>query len=134
MLRIGNKAFTLVEVMVTTAVLSLGTVFIYESLFSSLDAFDYYINYLNVVSWADEKIWQAQDELSRLGPLAQIETSGSFVNRDRDFMWGLAYNTIDESPHICLYRIGLTLSWQQGHRRARLLRNAYAIYEEKESS
>jgi len=131
MLRIGSnrRSFTLIEVMVTTAILSLGTVLIYEAFFISLNSFNYCSNYLNIVSLADEKIWQAQDNLSRLGPQAQVETKGVFINRNKNFAWNLSYNLIEVTQG--LYRIDLILSWQQGPRKVKLLRTAYATYVEK---
>ena len=48
--------FTLVEVLVTTAVLSLGIVLIYRAFFTLLDSFGYYSNYLRVIAFADEKL------------------------------------------------------------------------------
>lgn len=128
MLRIGNRGFTLMEVMTATCILSLGTVLIYESFFITLDSFNYYSNYLNVASWMDEKIWAAQDNLSRFGPSSQIDTTGEFINRNRNFRWNLSYNLIGKN----LYQIDLTLSWQEGKRFVKLLRSTYAMYEEKE--
>lgn len=134
--RIGNKGFTLIEVMVATAVLSLGAVLISESFFISLDSFDYYANYLTLASWADEKLWGAQDQLSRFGNAAQIQPGGRIVNRNKDIGWSLSSSVVDEAKGLpsglSLYRINLDLSWQEGHRKARLSRSAYALYEKKE--
>jgi prepilin-type N-terminal cleavage/methylation domain-containing protein len=128
--RIGNnKGFTLIEVMIATAVLALGTVLIHEAFLSSLDAFDYYYNYLRLASWADEKIWDAQDELLRLGPQADIEREGEFSDRNKNFRWSLSYVSLEETKS--LYGIDLILSWQEGKRKASILRSAYAIYEKE---
>lgn len=115
------------EVMIATCVLSLGTIIIYESFFISLDSFNYYSNYLNVASWMDEKIWQAQDNLSHFGSSSQIDTAGEFVTRNKNFRWNLSYNLMSQN----LYQIDLTLSWQEGPRKVKLLRNTYAMYEKK---
>lgn len=128
-LRIGNKGFTLIEVMVAVAVLSLGIVLIFESFFISLDAFNYYFDYLNVASWVNEKVWQAQDNISRFAGLADMKTSGSFVIRNKKFTWNLSYGLTDGREK--LYRIDLALAGQQGKRPIRLSRTAYAIYEER---
>lgn len=127
-LKIGTKGFTLMEVMVATVVLSLGTVLIYGSFFSSLDAFSRYVNYLNVIPWADEQLWRAQDELMKLGDQAQVQTAGNFQKTGKDFKWGLNYSRIDEG----LYSIDLGLYWQQGQRGAELSRSAYAEYKKRE--
>ena len=71
-----KKGFTLIEVMVTTAVLSLSMVLIYQAFFISLDSFNYCADYLDVVSWADEKLWQAQDSVTHNGTLNPIGAYG----------------------------------------------------------
>lgn len=129
--RIGNKGFTLIEVMITAAVLSLTTVLIYESFFISLDSFNYCSDYLNVASWMNEKIWQAQDGLSRLGTLSQVDTEGTFINKGEHFNWNLSSELIDTKQDLFLYKINLVLFWQAGHRRPKLIRTAYAKYEKK---
>ncbi len=124
-----RKGFTLIEVMVTAAVLALGTVLIYEAFFISLDSFNYCSRYLKIASWIDEKIWQVQDSLGHLGPLAQIERSGSFKNENKNFDWDLSYDVIEQTQN--LYKIDLAILWQEGKRKAKFSRSAYAMYEEK---
>jgi len=125
-----NKGFTLLEIMVATAVLSLGLVMIYQAFFISLNAFKYYSNYLKVSSWLDEKLWEAEDDLFRLGPLAQINPSGSLKVDNNNFYWNLSYGLIDEPQN--LYKVDLALFWQEGKRRVNLTRNAYVLYKKKE--
>lgn len=126
---VTRKGFTLIEVMVATAVLSLGILSMYGGLFVLMDAFDYYMNYLSVHNWANEKAWQAQDELMRWGPQAQVETQGEFFKGAKNIIWNLSYNLVDEEAR--LYKIDLALNWKQGARMIRLTRSAYACFEEK---
>ena len=128
--RRSKAAFTLVEVMVATVVLALGTVFISESLFISLDAYNYYARYLSVLAWADEKVWEAQDSLTRFGSAATIPTTGKFSEKNKNFTWYLAYTPVEADGS--LYRLDFELSWQEGFRKARLQRSTYAIYHEPE--
>ncbi|MFH0738721.1 MAG: prepilin-type N-terminal cleavage/methylation domain-containing protein [Candidatus Omnitrophota bacterium] len=123
----GTKGFTLVEVMVTAAVLSLGATLLYQAFFTSLNIFEYCVDYLRVSSLVDEKIWEAQDELRRRGPSAGIDSSGEFVNKARNFPWNLNYGAIDEKNG--LYRIDFNLSWKSVGRDNALLRTAYATYK-----
>jgi len=122
----GNKGFTLVEVMVATAVLSLGTVLIHEAFFISLDSINYCSNYLNVMPWMNEKLWEAQDNLGRYGTLGTTGTGGKFTSGNKDFNWILSYSLKDG-----LYKIAVSLSWREGRRRIWLTRDAYAIAYEK---
>ena len=128
--RTGSRAFTLIEVMVAVAVLALGMLFIYQGFLNSLDVFDYYASYLDLAPLANEKIQQAQDELRRLGSQAKIETRGEFFKGAKPVDWDLSYDLIDAESG--LYKIGLAFSWKSSVRRARILRSAYALFDEKE--
>lgn len=130
--RTTQNAFTLVEVMVATAILSFGIVFVYESFFRLLDAFDYYENYVRVSPIVNEKMWQAQDGLEKFGPQAQIETRGEFLVRNKDFSWNLSYGLIEEIKTSSLYKIDFSISWKEGKRAVKLARNTYALYTKKE--
>lgn len=132
--KIGNNkkaGFTLIEVTITTAVLSLTALLIYEAFFISLDTFNYCYNYLNVFSLADEKIWQAQDDLSRFGALTNITKKGKFVDRNKKFVWSLSDSSMADTRKQRLYKINFVLSWQEGKRPVKISRTAFAMYEKK---
>ncbi len=117
--------------MATTAVLSLGIVFLYEAFFKSLDAYNYYRSFLEVAAWADEKIWLTQDALRLSGGRADIDRSGELNTQGKAFRWNVSYGLLDSSPDSGLYKIDLALSWKEGRRQRELTRAAYALYEEK---
>ena len=129
MSRIGKQAFTLVEVMVAVAVLSLGIVMIYDAFFTNLDLFGYYSNYLKFAPWLDEKLWEAQDLLSRGGGMVTLDRDGDFVKSNKKFHWVLSCTSLDDKQG--LYGITIRVSWQDGLRKANLTRNAYALYEQE---
>lgn len=133
MLKIGNKkgGFTLIEAMITTAVLSLTALLIHEAFFISLDAFNYCHNYLDIVSFADEKIWQAQDDLTRFGALTNIDEKGELTMKNKNFEWILSNSPIMDTENNNLYKIDLSLSWREGRRPIKISRTAFAIYEKK---
>ena len=127
----ANRGFTLIEAMAATAVLGLGLALIFQGLFTSLNAYDYYANYLSILPRSDEKIWEAQDRIKRLGPQANLDTSGEWANqRDRRFKWGLGSSLLDKAGG--LYKLNLRVSWNEGNRKVSLQREAYALYNEKE--
>ena len=117
-----KKGFTLVEIMVATAVLSFGLVMIYQAFFISLDAFDYYLNHLNAQLWLDEKIWQLEDDFRRYGSFGSTPTFGEFIMGSKNFNWSMDYSLIGAEE---LYKVGLQVSWQQGPRNITLPRVAY---------
>ncbi len=125
----GNteRAFTLIEVMVTTAILSLGVVLIYNAFFISLDSFNYCSDYLAVAPWMDEKIWQTQEQLNSQGLSAQPLGNGQFRFNNKEFSWYLRCVPVTDAQD--LFKIDLVLSWQQGSRNKKLSRLAYALYK-----
>jgi prepilin-type N-terminal cleavage/methylation domain-containing protein len=124
MLKTGNKGFTFLEVMAASSVLALGAVLIYEAFFISLDAFNYYGDYLNVASWADDMVWQAQAEV-RAGGQVNLQTDGEFTRNNKRFRWNLSSNLLDADTG--LYAIDLLLYWKTGKREMSLSRGTYEI-------
>lgn len=125
MLRIGSKGFTLIEVMVAVAVLSFGTVMLYEAFFSCLNAFSYSKSRLDLQCWMDEKIWEIEDELIRSGMLMMGEHAGSFVKKNKNFYWEMAVNSIAEAQNSHLYKLNLRISWKEPQRNVSLSQVAY---------
>jgi hypothetical protein len=68
----NRSAFTIVEIMVTSAFLSFAMVAIFHSFFSSLNALRYISNRLNVSLEVSNNIWLIQDSMQRLGSLCDI--------------------------------------------------------------
>lgn len=130
MSRTGIKGFTLIEVMAATCVLALGTVFVHQAYLRALDTFGYYENSLNVGWWLDEKIWEAQENLSETGSLGDISTSGEFTLKNKRFSWNISASPQDEAKgKYDLFKIGLSVNWQEGSRSVAISRNAYALHE-----
>ena len=128
MSRTGNRGFTLVEVMITVAVLALGAVLIYEAFFILLDAFNYYSDYLDVVSWADEKVWEAQNGLACYGSAAMIETDGTYATKGGKFKWRVSVDGTDQG----FYKVSLRLFGEQGKRKVNISRATHAMYVERQ--
>jgi len=127
----GNrkKAFTLIEIMVTTVVVSLTAVLVYETYFRSLDLLNYCYDYFGVVSRAEERMWQAQNELTRFNTLMETPTNEVLTLDNKSFVWALSYSGIGDI--YGLYRIDSALSWQEGRKKMVISRTAYALYSEE---
>ena len=127
--KIFPKGFTLLEVMITAAVLALGATLIYQSFFIAVDSFNYYSTLLKITPWMDEKIWQAQNDLKHLGSGAAVPAGGQLEVNNKSINWGLTYNPVGQMDR--LYQIDLVVFWPQGLRQVKLSRSAYAIQPEK---
>jgi hypothetical protein len=126
-LRTGNRSFTFIEIMVTTAILSLGIVLVYKSFFNLLDAFSYCSDYLSIQPITDEIVWQAEDDFKRYGKFINAKTWGFFLSRNRRFTWDLGADLIDGSRNFNLYRINLRFSWKEGPEEVNITRFTYAL-------
>ncbi|MDD4940282.1 MAG: prepilin-type N-terminal cleavage/methylation domain-containing protein [Candidatus Omnitrophica bacterium] len=122
-----NKGFTLIEVLVTTAVLAFGIVSVFQALFMIMGAFGYISHYLAVIPSVDEKVWQAQDAVMRLGPKAGLAPQGVFDIGAKQYDWALSARLAD--PAAGLYRIDLVTQWRDGRKSHQLVRSAQVIYE-----
>lgn len=128
-----KRGFTLIEVMVATAVLAFGVVLVFEAFFVSMNSHATYTRYMTAGTWMHERIWEAQDALMRQGPAALSDSSGQLVLDGKPFEWQQRLKEIDGESG--LYGVDLDVSWTQGARRQRLMRTAYIfqkIREEKE--
>lgn len=125
MLRIGNKGDSLVEQMVAVAVLSLSVVLIYGAFFSCLNTFNYSLDRLSVQRWMDEKIWEVQEELNRSGTLVRDKQRGSFIDKNKNFVWETSVKLIGEAQEAYLYRVTLNVFWKQAQRNINVSQIAY---------
>ncbi|MBI4430408.1 MAG: prepilin-type N-terminal cleavage/methylation domain-containing protein [Candidatus Omnitrophica bacterium] len=128
MSRIGNKhvsfGFSLIEIMVAVSVLSVGTVLVLESNMMSLDVFGRYLNRLEILRWANEKISETKASLIESESPSVDISSGSIKTDRRDYGWQLE---IKDSDIPDLYSIHLDVSWDEASRTAHLYRDAYLL-------
>jgi len=120
-----KKGFTLVEVIMTGAILSFGIVSIYEALFVSVDTYSYYTHYLNTQDWISEKIWEVQSQLINSGVAEEESTSGQIVREHKTYDWLMAVILIDETQS--LYRVKVTISWNEGNKKINTTRETYLL-------
>jgi hypothetical protein len=116
--------------MVTVSILSFGILAIYESLFISLDTFNYYSNYLNAQGWLNEKIWDIQSKLISEQSLETTEERGMFTINNKKINWSVSIKPVDEQ--YGLYKLDLSLFWHEGSRERFVYRAAYAANQKDE--
>jgi len=121
----SNRGFTLIEVMMSVAILAFGIVSIYEALFVSVDTYSYYTHYLSTQDWISEKIWKVQEELIITHELISEQTSGQIVRNHKTFDWVMAVSQMDEDQG--LYKVNVTLFWNEGEKKVSTSREAYLL-------
>ncbi|OGX37013.1 MAG: hypothetical protein A3G91_06230 [Omnitrophica WOR_2 bacterium RIFCSPLOWO2_12_FULL_50_9] len=120
-----SAGFTLIEVMVSVAILAFGIVVIYEAMLTSLNIFGSYASYLNAQSWIDEQIWEAQDRVNHSRIVTTRENKGALRLNNKDSEWTMQIDPLDMEAG--LYALNIRLAWQEGERTITLSRGAYAV-------
>lgn len=121
----SSRGFTLIELIVTVGILAFGIVTIYEAFFVSVDTYGFYVNYLETQDWIDEKIAQKNDELTRALTLEIGAISGQVVRNQKTFHWTVVVSPVN--VEYGLYKVDVTLSWNQGSKRVHASRVAYLL-------
>jgi prepilin-type N-terminal cleavage/methylation domain-containing protein len=122
---LSQGGFTLIEIMVTVAILTFGVVAIYQSLFISLDTYSLYSHHLSVLHRMDEILWTTREDLLRTRSLIPGETGDRIADENKAFDWHLSI--LPMNIEVGLYRLRLTFSWQEGKRTINVLRETYAL-------
>lgn len=120
-----KKGFTLIEVVMTGAILAFGIVSIFEAFFISVDTYSYYTHYLNTQDWISEKIWEVQSKLINSGEVEVERTSGQIVRDHKTYDWIMVVDLLDETQG--LYKVKVTLSWNEGNKKINATRETYLL-------
>lgn len=140
-LKIGNKGFTLVELMVVVSIVSLATAMIYQSNLIALHTYGQYLHRLSLQDFAEEKIWEAKEKIlaSEKAP-EPGETSGVFSDDNKNYEWQLKVESMLELNNpklpdkLSFFMIRLTLRWQEGGRPMTVSRLAYVQKKVKKTA
>lgn len=113
--RIQASGFTLVEVMVSVVILSVGIIVIYESFLTSLDTLQLFFNRLNANLILTEKLWQAQDSFEQAGGVfLPLRSAGEIIMANKEFDWQLNLKEWDSRQD--LFIACAQVSWQEGQK------------------
>ncbi len=114
----------MIEVMITTVVLLLGTVMIHESYLRRADLFGRYTHTLKVRSWMNEQLWAAKESLVYSQTPSTDPQSGTFVSSGRSYDWSQDIQSLSGQN---LYAIRLSVHWNEGNRPLNLIKETYAF-------
>lgn len=114
-----NKGFSLLELVITVAILSLGIVVILEALAFSTRATGLSRDVINAVFLAEDKI----QELEFKEKQNLIDKEPTQVRDVKDkFTWEYSLNL---DPDLNLYKLNLNISWQKLNREEKLNLDTY---------
>ena len=121
-----NTGFTFIEVMVTLAIFSLGIVMIFKAFHTSLDKISYLTNRLYATTILDNRISDIERMLRAykalpidLNQQESINVGGKFI----EFKEAMEINEVEDFPNV--FKIDLSLIWEEGNREVSLSRSAY---------
>ncbi len=116
-----NKAFTLVEVLVSAVILAVGLVIIFEVFLTSLDIVNLFNNRLNAQLFLDEKIWQLQSSLDQTsGMFIPSKQSGVVSIGARNFNWQLNMELVDLTQET--FKVTAKVDWTEGQKQRNIKR------------
>lgn len=120
--------FTLVEVMLTAVLLTLGTLLLHQSYLRLADLYGRYVNDMRLQGWVADQMWQAREAVVYSSqPVEDLPAGGTVEIGPKSFQWRREVRSI---PGRGLYSIRMDVSWLEGNRPAGLSREVYAMHRE----
>ncbi len=120
--------FTLMEIMVTIAILSVGIVFVFKALLFSLDQINYLTTRLYATTILDNRVSEIERRL-RIEQTLPFDLNHPQIakigKREVTLKEEMNINTVEDYPDV--FKLDLSLSWQQGQRSIKLSRSAYIL-------
>ena len=120
----NSPGFSMIEVMIATAVLLLGTVMLHESYLRTADLFGRYTHTLKVRTWMDEQLWAAKESLIYSKTPSTDPQTGTFVFLAKPYNWSQSISSLSGPD---LYAIRLGVNWNEGNQPVTLTKEIYAF-------
>ncbi|MFH1440911.1 MAG: prepilin-type N-terminal cleavage/methylation domain-containing protein [Candidatus Omnitrophota bacterium] len=103
----SKKGFTLVEVLITMAILVTGIVFVFRAFFTSMISAKFSQDITMACFLAENKIWEIEE--NRKGNIT-METFGSQTLQNKEYKWNYLISKIEDME---LEEMEFDLSWQE---------------------
>jgi len=124
-----DKGFTLIEVLVALAIVSVSVVSIFYAFMGISDSIARIDNYNKAVALGLEKIWELEEALMQQDNVDLADFSGEIKESEtRSMRWEITGKEIEEYP--TLKEIDFSLQWTQGRRTGNFNTTAYLKVKE----
>ena len=123
----GKSGFSMIEVMIATAVLLLGTVMIHESYLRAADLFGRYSDTLKVRLWMNGHLWDIKENLIYSPSPSEESSTGSFTDGGKNYNWSQDIRALSNPK---FYDIRLSVNWNEGNQPFNLIKETYAFRKE----
>lgn len=118
-----KKGFTLIEVMVAAAILSVGIVLVQQGFLRSATLLAKLSRTLEARQWADEKVWEVKENLFYSQDPSPGEGSGSFESNGRKYSWTAQAEPLSLAD---LYAVRVVVQWPDGNGSSSVEREVHA--------
>ena len=113
--RSRSRAFTLVEVLISTLILGFGLVVILQSYLAAANAVQAGQDLLTASRFARDKAVELEIRSCEKGGLAPAAEEGVFTSGGREFRWNAAVSVIDTPQYLSNDTVAslITLAWKE---------------------
>lgn len=117
----NKKGFTLIEIMLATAVLALGVISVHQTLFTALSGSSSVFQRLDAFLEAGNKIWQTEELVRSSSEVILPETGGTKSGTGKaEYAWILRTKALDAGYGV--YDVQLEGQWRQQDKQLRVVR------------
>jgi prepilin-type N-terminal cleavage/methylation domain-containing protein len=120
-----NKGFTLIEIMISIAILSLGLILILQGLTQCLNILRISQNNLETSLLAEEKMAEMEIAVKQDKEMFSKDTSGESQSGNIEFNWHVRLNP--DMQYEDLYEVLTTVNWTEGRRKGSSIFNSYLM-------
>ena len=110
-----NKGFTLIEIMVSVSILSIGLIVILQGFTSSLNVLRVCQNNLEASLFAEEKMAELEINIKQDKEVFLKGLTGIIQENNLEFQWSISLTP--ETEYEDLNKVLTTISWKEGKRK-----------------
>jgi len=120
-----NKGFTLIEILISIAILSLGLILVLQGLTQCLNILRISQNNLETSLLAEEKMAEMEIAVKQDKEMFSKDTSGQSQSGNIEFNWHVRLSP--DTQYEDLYEVLTTVNWTEGRRKGSSIFSSYLM-------